>query len=166
MPFCQHKLPIKYRVALLVKLCYNSPKGVGFVAADLEQARLLLESGEFTCVFCKAEQVITCKERGVKPLLALLEANQDLQGYSVADKVVGKAAAMLYVCMHVRQVYAPVMSAGAERTLLRHGIAALYDKKVERIQNRRGDGLCPMETAVWNVDDPKEALKILKNATK
>lgn len=136
------------------------------MAADLEQARLLLKSGEFTCVFCKAEQVITCKERGVKPLLALLEANQDLRGYSVADKVVGKAAAMLYVCMHVRQVYAPVMSAGAERTLLRHGIAALYDKKAERIQNRRGDGLCPMETAVWDVDDPKEALKILKNATK
>ena len=136
------------------------------MAADLEQARLLLESGEFTCVFCKAERVITCKERGVKPLLALLEAKQDLRGYSVADKVVGKAAAMLYVCMQVRQVYAPVMSEAAERTLLRHGIATLYDKKAERIQNRRGDGLCPMETAVWDVDDPKEALKILKNATK
>ena len=136
------------------------------MAADLEQAKLLLESGEYTCVFCKAEQVITCKERGVKPLLELLEANQDLQGYSVADKVVGKAAAMLYACMHVRQVYAPVMSAGAEYTLLRHGIAALYDKKTERIQNRRGDGLCPMETAVWDIDDPEQAYKILKNATK
>ena len=136
------------------------------MGTNLEQAKLLLEQGEFTCVFCKAEQVITCKERGVKPLLALLEANQDLQGYSVADKVVGKAAAMLYVCMQVRQVYAPVMSEAAERTLLRHGIGALHDKKVDRIQNRRGDGLCPMESAVWDIDDPNVALQLLKNATK
>ena len=106
------------------------------------------------------------KRPDLMPLLELLEANQDLQGYSVADKVVGKAAAMLYACMHVRQVYAPVMSAGAEYTLLRHGIAALYDKKTERIQNRRGDGLCPMESAVWDIDDPEQAYKILKNATK
>lgn len=130
---------------------------------NLEQAKRLLKQGEFTCVFYKAEQVVTCKERGVKPLLALMAAGKDLQGWSVADKVVGKAAAMLYVCMNVREVYAPVMSEGAEQTLLRHGIAALYDTCVERIQNRRGDGLCPMESAVWDIDDPQKALEILKS---
>ncbi len=133
---------------------------------NLEQAKFLLEQGQFTCVFYKAEQAITCKERGVKPLLELIEEGKDLRGYSVADKVVGKAAAMLYACMQVREVYAPVMSKGAERTLLRHGIAVLYEASVDRIQNRRGDGLCPMESAVWDVDDPKQALQILKNATK
>lgn len=133
---------------------------------DLEQAKYLLENGEYTCVFYKAEQAITCTQRGVKPLLEMIEAGKNLRGYSVADKVVGKAAAMLYACMQVRQVYAPVMSEGAERTLLRHGIALLYDKKVDRIQNRRGDGLCPMESAVWDVDDPKEALQILREKTK
>ena len=136
------------------------------MAADLEQVKLLLESGEYTCVFCKAEQVITCTQRGVKPLLEMIDAGKDLRGYSVADKVVGKAAALLYAYMQVREVYAPVMSKGAERTLLRYGIAVLYESSVDRIQNRRGDGLCPMETAVWDIDDPEQAYKILRNATK
>ena len=132
------------------------------MGTDLEQARLLLEQGEYTCVFYKAETARTFTQRGVKPLLELLEAGEDLRGWSVADKVVGKAAAMLYVCMGVREVYAQVMSRAAENTLLRHGIAAQCSTLTERIQNRRGDGLCPMEEAVWDVEDPKEALQILK----
>ncbi len=130
---------------------------------NLEQAKYLLETGGYTCVFYKADQVVTCTQRGVKPLLELLEAGENLRGWSVADKVVGKAAALLYAYMQVREVYAPVMSKGAERTLLRHGIAVQYDALVDRIQNRRGDGLCPMESAVWDVDEPNEAFGILKS---
>ena len=133
---------------------------------NLEQAKFLLETGGYTCVFYKADQAITCTQRGVKPLLEMIDAGKDLRGYSVADKVVGKAAALLYAYMQVREVYAPVMSKGAERALLRHGITVLYDACVERIQNRRGDGLCPMESAVWDIDDPHEALQILEKVTK
>ena len=55
------------------------------------------------------------------------------------------------------------MSDGAERTLLRYGIAVQYDVLVDRIQNRRGDGLCPMESAVWDVDGLNEAFGMLKS---
>jgi hypothetical protein len=130
---------------------------------NLENARYILETGDYTCVFYKADTARTCTQRGVKPLLELLDAGDDLRGWSVADKVVGKAAAMLYVCMQVREVYAQVMSDGAVRTLLRHGIAVQYATLTDRIQNRRGDGLCPMESAVWDVDDPNEAFGILKS---
>ncbi|MBR0324215.1 MAG: DUF1893 domain-containing protein, partial [Bacteroidales bacterium] len=41
-----------------------------------------------------------------------------------------------------------------------------YDKVVERIINRKGDGLCPMETLCLNVENPEEAfLKIQKFKT-
>lgn len=129
---------------------------------NLEQAKFLLEQGGYTCVFYKAETARTFTQRGIKPLLELIDAEENMRGWSVADKVVGKAAAMLYVLLGVREVYAQVMSRGAERTLLRHGIAVLYTTCTERIQNRKGDGLCPMEEAVWDVEDPRRALQILK----
>ena len=86
----------------------------------------------------------------------------DLKGFSAADKVVGKAAAILYVLLKVEAVYAPVMSEGAISVLAENGISAFYDKKVSRIINRTGDGLCPMEQAVSDVTDPEEGLKKIR----
>ena len=71
---------------------------------DLERAREIFDSGDYTCVLCKGEVTLTSTERGVKPLLNWLDGENVLKGFSAADKVVGRAAAFLYILMEVKEV--------------------------------------------------------------
>lgn len=128
---------------------------------DLLEAKKRLIEGGYTCVVMKNEQICTSTERGVKPLLAWLDDGVDLQGYSAADKVIGKGAAMLYVLLGVKEIYTTVISKPAKSILEQYGIEVSYDQCVEGIRNRTNTGLCPMEEAVKGIHDPKEALQVM-----
>ena len=131
---------------------------------DLEEARSLLERGNYTCVLCRDGSTVTDNRRGVRPLLELLDSETDLHGYSAADKVVGKAAAFLYCLLGVRALYAGVISQPALSVLEDAGITVRYGTFVPAIRNRAGDGFCPMETAVWELSDPALAPDAVRNA--
>lgn len=124
---------------------------------DLERANRLLTQRGCTVVLCRGEQVYTDTRRGVAPLLALLDGGEDLQGFSAADKVVGKAAAFLYLRLGVTAVQGGVMSEPAYRLLTAHGVTVAYDTLTPAIRNRAGDGFCPMETVTLPLTDPAEA---------
>ena len=81
----------------------------------------------------------------------------------MADKVIGKAAALLMIYGSVKEVYTPTISAPAIEVFLNHNITLHYDKVVDRIINRKGDGLCPMESLCINVDNPEEAFRLMNN---
>ena len=49
------------------------------------------------------------------------------------------------------------------RYLQTHGISASYAKLTDKIINRRGDGICPMEQAVINIADAEEGYLALKS---
>ena len=118
---------------------------------DLQNARAMLARGGYTCVLCRADTYVTDTRRGVKPLLELLDSGTDCRNFCAADKVVGKAAAHLYCLLGVRAVYAAVISQPAKAVLEENGIAVTFDTLVPAIRNRAGDGLCPMESAVWDI---------------
>ena len=130
---------------------------------DIEKAKELLNSGDFTCVLCKGETVLDSKEKGVKPLLQWLSAGEELTGFCAADKIAGKAAALLYVKLGVSAVYAQVMSKSALAVFEKHGIHAEYDTLADTIVNRFNTGICPMEQAVFDISDPDEAITAIKN---
>lgn len=130
---------------------------------DLTEAKNRLIEGGYTCVVMKNEQIYTSMERGVKPLLTWLDDGVDLQGYSAADKVIGKGAAMLYVLLGVKEIYATVISEPAKATLEQYGIEVSYDQCVEGIRNRTHTGPCPMEDAVKGIDNPEEALQAIRD---
>lgn len=132
---------------------------------DLIQARELLSTGPYTCVLCRGEITRFCTARGVRPLLELLEEGS-WQDFCAADKVVGKATALLYVLLGVRAVWAPVMSEAAVQVLQRYDIEAHCDTVTPAIVNRNRSGLCPMETAVRNIDDPHTALLAIQETLK
>ncbi len=94
-------------------------------------------------------------------MMEFLAAGRDLRGFSAADLVVGRAAAMLFVLAGVRSVYAETMSEGAREYLLAHGIPAEYGELTEGIRNRAGTGSCPMEAAVRGIDAPEEGYRVL-----
>lgn len=130
--------------------------------ADIEKAVETLSNTDSTCVICKGETLLTSDKRGVAPLLGWLESDVDLSGASAADKVVGNAAAYLYVLMNVKAVYATVISEPALATLEKYKIGVTYKKLVKAIVNRTKDGYCPMETAVSAASNPNEALALIK----
>ena len=126
--------------------------------SNLEKARKLLTVGGYTCVFVSDNDVITSRERGVAPLLKLYDSGSRLSDFSAADKVVGRAAAFMYVLLGARYLYAEAVSKPALEILTREGISTDYGQLVENIQNRRGDGICPLESATMPCTAPDEAL--------
>ena len=76
---------------------------------------------------------------------------------TIADKIVGRAAAFLYVKLGAAGVYAPVMSRGAKELLAEYNIPAEADELTENIRNRQNTGLCPMECAVSSCGSPEAA---------
>ncbi len=132
--------------------------------ADLEKARQLLITCGYTCVLSRDDRQYTSFQRGVKPLLQWLDAGIPLHGFCAADKVVGKAAAYLYVLLGVTAVYAQVISSPSLQVLEAAGIQVMYDTPVEAIRNRTNTGLCPMEQAVTNARDPGHALELVRQA--
>lgn len=129
----------------------------------LERAKTLLSSTDSTIAVVLVDDIFTSQERGVKPLLHLLSEKKGfLKGASVADKVIGKAAALLMVLGEIKEVHTLVISEPAIKVFEKYNIPCFYDKKVDRIVNRTGDGLCPMESLCLDVEEPKEAFTKIK----
>lgn len=129
--------------------------------SDLENAKNLLKNEGYTCVLCKGAQLYASRSTGISPMLDFLEENTDLNGFSAADKIVGKAAAMLFALAGVTELYAEVLSRNAVSVLETYGIRYSYGILTERIINRRGDGICPMEETVAETTNLQEAFYAL-----
>ncbi len=127
------------------------------------EARALLDGG-FTCAIYSESEILKSTERGVAPLLDWLQSGRNFSGFSAVDKVVGKAAAYLYVLLDVERVHALVISEGAAEVFARFGIAYTYEEKVSAIRNRTNTGFCPMEQAVWAINEPQVAYKVIQQS--
>ncbi|HPX32173.1 MAG TPA: DUF1893 domain-containing protein [Erysipelotrichaceae bacterium] len=125
----------------------------------LKAKKLLID--DITLVLVKGDQVITSEKRGISFLLSLACENK-YQGYSAADKIVGKAAAFLYVIMQVENVYGETITKRAVEILRQANINVEYKILTENIINRTNTGLCPMELIVLNIEDKEEAFMALK----
>ena len=89
----------------------ETPNDVALDMADAELAHATLLTTEgATCVAVRNDEVAITRERGVKPLLRWISERRNLEGWSVVDKVVCKAPALLYVQLKPAAVYATVMS--------------------------------------------------------
>jgi hypothetical protein len=130
-----------------------------------ELALSLLQEGN-TCALVGEGKTLCSTKRGVAPLLAWLENEENCQGMFAADKVVGRAAAFLYVLLGVSEVHALVLSESAEEVLLRFKIPYSFEEKVPAIRNRSGDGFCPMEQAVLGIEKPLLALAAIRSRLK
>ncbi len=131
--------------------------------SDLKKARELLEKENHTCVLCKGNVVYTSDKAGIAPMVEFIAEGVDLNGFSVADKIVGKAAAMLFVLTGIKSAYGEVMSRSGTDFLRDNGVEYSYSVLTDRIINRAGTDICPMEKAVRGIAEPGEALAAIKN---
>lgn len=132
---------------------------------DLKHAIDILRSNEYTLCLC-GDKVYHSDKRGVAPIIDIIDSGIDVSGYCVADRVVGKAAAMMYVKLKVSSLYADVLSLPAYEFLQQHGIYTEYGALVDYIVNRKKDGRCPMESVVIDISDVDIAYMAIKDKIK
>lgn len=103
-------------------------------------------------------------KKGVRDLEDLLNNESGvLYGSTIADKVVGKAAAGIMAYGGIKEVYADVMSRKALPMLEADGISYSYGELVDQIVIPKGDNRCPLEKIVATVNTPEEVVKTLFN---
>lgn len=108
--------------------------------------------------------IYTSEKRGVAPIIEKIDTDPDFfKGASAADRVIGKAAAMLLEKYGVSEIYAKVTSKYAVAYLNDKKTVLTYDIKVNHIINRSGADMCPMEKAVLNVNNADEGEKLIRD---
>jgi hypothetical protein len=123
----------------------------------------ILNQGNYSCVIGKGDEIRSFTRRGVIDLFELLNGTDSdfLNGASVADKVIGKAAASLLILGGVKEIYASTISTIALDFLHKNGVNAIFGNEVPHIVNRAHDGWCPLETATFHASTPAESLSAI-----
>lgn len=125
---------------------------------NLKKAKELIKETNAVFAYVSEEKTLCSDQKGIGFVANLCNQGQDLSYGCVADKIVGKAAALLFVYLGVRCVYAETLSNSAKDVFERYGVEYSFGTLTDMIVNRKGDGPCPMEKAVIDADTPEAAL--------
>lgn len=130
------------------------------------EAIKMIRSQKATFVVVKNNKILNASSpRGIAHLIEFHESGM-LKDTFVADNIIGKAAAMIFSLSGVKSCYGQNVSKSALEILEKNNITVTYDVLTDFIQNRKGDGMCPMEETVLDVHDNATALKVLKEKIK
>jgi len=132
---------------------------------DLRLAKLRLKEGNLTLVIVKEGRVIfETESQGVSGFLQAIEKlGKELVASSVADKIVGAAAAMLCAYSEVASVFAVTISEEGIKVLEGNDIFYQFENRVPNILNYGRTDVCPFEKLAIGSGDPKEAYVKLKS---
>jgi len=131
---------------------------------DLQIAKNRLDEKGLTLSIVKEKQILfETSSHGISGFLnAIEELGEGLSKASAADKVVGKAVALLCVWAGIDAVYGSVMSRKAEELFEENSVYAEWDELVETIVGNCKSTTCPFERLAAKITDPAEAYKKIK----
>lgn len=110
-----------------------------------------------------AGDIVEFHNPGVKDIFNLVSTQpQMLEGSMIADRVIGRGAALLLVLGHVSQVFAQLISEQALQVLQAAEIEVEYNSIVPNIINRDGTDICPVEKLTMNVSEPEVAFEKIR----
>jgi hypothetical protein len=124
----------------------------------------LVDSENNLMVFREDELVFSSSGRGIAPLIEAIDTvgREGLSGVTTADRVVGKAAALLNLYMGASEVHAGVISSGAKELLSEHGVGYEFLEDTDVVKAKDGVVFCPFEKLVWDISDPEEAHALIR----
>ena len=130
----------------------------------MEHLKKMLNNPKIRGVLRSAKgEIVEFLSPGVKDLFNIVTTRQHvLEGAFVADRVIGRGAALLLVMGHVSQVFAQLISEQAVQVLQAAEIAVDYDTVVPNIINRDGTDICPIEKLTMNISEPDIAFEIIR----
>jgi len=115
------------------------------VSIDRLFARFVNSSDTFR-VYHQGKLIFKSKKEQLRPLLEYIdESSPQVQGVVIFDRIVGNAAALLLKKAFCLEIYSPLGSEFAARTLSEQGIKYHFSRTVPYIINKAGDDICPME---------------------
>ena len=132
---------------------------------DLELAKLKLMEEDLSLVIVKKGKVLSkTQKQGIRGFLEAIERlDKNLIATSVADKIVGVAAAMLCVYAGVTSVFALTLSEEGIKVLRANNIAYRFEKTAPNILNRDKKHVCPFEKLAMTSGNSEEAYVKLKS---
>ncbi|MCK5636044.1 MAG: DUF1893 domain-containing protein [Thermoplasmatales archaeon] len=135
------------------------------VVRDLELAREVLSTTDSSIVVISYGKIWKKKKGdGIKPILEVIEEmGEDIHGSVIGDRILGRASALLCRYAKAQGVYSPQGTKTGIALMIMGGVPCQVDELIPQIMNRNGDGLCPFEKMLKDVDTPEEAYKILKD---
>ena len=123
----------------------------------------LINSENNLMVFREDELIFQSQNRGIVPLIEAIDTlGRENSMVVTADRVVGKAAALLNLYMGVAEVHAGVISSGAKKLLSEHGVGFEFLEDTDVVKAKDGVVFCPFEKLVWDVADPEEAYTLMR----
>ncbi len=129
----------------------------------LSRAIHALQQGTTFAAVLSDGRLVTSEKKGIAPMMELLERDASaMEGASVADRVIGRAAAFLLEKGGAAGVYAGILSTHAREVLEKCGIPFSCGEETPYIINRAGTGMCPMEACVLELTDAAEAYEALR----
>ncbi len=131
--------------------------------SDIQIAKKLFYTKGCSLVLCKDEKTECFADGGIELLIKLVESGKNYSSYSVCDRIVGRAAAFLYVLMGIKEVHAKVMGRLAIQILDRAQILYSADQFVDFIKDLKDVELNEVEDAVVRSGSPKVAFQDIKN---
>ena len=128
---------------------------------DLELAKDALEKRELTLAIVKEGKILfTSIDKGIKPMYtAVLELKGELKGATIADRVIGRAAAILCKGAGIKELYTRLISQEAVKVFDDSNIKFFYDESTPYIKNRDKTDMCPVENLSQNIDDPEDLIQ-------
>ena len=117
-----------------------------------------------TCLIYEAETLVyTSSYKGVRPLLEYLKSfGPSPKPLTVVDRIMGRGAVMLAISINASWLKTPIISQPALDLAHGHGLKVEAEKIVPYIINREGNGPCPIETSVLDINDIEEGLLRIK----
>jgi len=110
-----------------------------------------LVSNDKLRVYSGDKLIFASSKDGLSSLLEYIGKSSPLKkDVTVFDRVVGNAAALLLEIIFCREVYSPLASELAIRTLHRFGIGYHFTEIVPYIRGRVQEDMCPMEKLSLN----------------
>lgn len=119
--------------------------------------------GKFALEIRQKEKIIfRSKREGVGGLLMFIQKHgRSRRDLIIFDKIIGKAAALLFAYLGAKEVYGVIGSKEAAKTLRKFKIKFYFRKTVENILNKAKTGSCPMEK-LSRTKTPEELYNLLK----
>jgi len=111
-----------------------------------DRFKAFLDSDDTLRIYNGNRLIFSSKKDRLLPLMDYIGKNESGQEPVVVyDKVMGNGAALLCVKAKAKEVYSPLGSEPAVKTLDRQGIRHHLTKTVPFIMRDDGKGMCPME---------------------
>ena len=160
---CEHVCAARPEAAIVVNGLNRQRFCTPMSEADLfAEMKRLVEHGESLVIARDGVIRDRLVGGGVKPTLEALDQGK-LAKAMVCDKVIGRAAAAIFIVGKANKVWAKVMSEDAMELLRKHGIECSAETIVKKILNRDRTDRCPLEKSADGISQPKKIIEKVRS---